>query len=181
MPTSSKAFPDSPTLGLHTTGHHPIVPYLYSMRSQGNPTILILCTGPKGTSGILSWKDFKFKWAMDATSLWTQLKLDRLLWSLWSWTAFLWCQTKLQGAEWFLCDLIFPGDRCCCHNSLCREINLSPSNADRRAWNNSQSEYLCSQNGVFFTSPIDGCCISISDSGRCGSGAGAKEREIFWN
>lgn len=72
---------------------------------------------------------------MDATSLWTQLKLDGLLWSLWSWTAFLWMsdQAPRSWVEWFLCDPIFPGDRCCCHNSLCREINLSPSNAERRA------------------------------------------------
>lgn len=138
MPTSSKAFPDPPTLGLDTTGHHPFVPYPYAMRSQGNSTGLILCTGPKGASGILSWKGFKLKWA----SPWTQLKLNGLLWSLWS---FLWMseQAPRSWVEWFLCDHMFPGDRCCCHNSLCREINLSPSNAEGRAWNNSQGEYLC--------------------------------------
>lgn len=138
MPTSSKAFPDPPTLGLDTIGHHPIVPYPYAMRSQGNSTGLILCTGPKGASGILSWKGFKLKWA----SPWTQLKLNGFLWSLWS---FLWMseQAPRSWVEWFLCDPMFPGDRCCCHNSLCREINLSPSNAEGRAWNNSQGEYLC--------------------------------------
>lgn len=36
--------------------------------------------------------------------------------------------------------LVFPGDKCCCYSSLCREINLGHFTADRTAWNNSQGE-----------------------------------------